>query len=201
MKGAFPITRIGNSLPADIEPDSGSKSASLGDPDRPELEPGDAGARLDLDELMSVAQGLVAAESICVDRARRALARYDAESERLMAEAAGRVRSLEARIHVADTGMSDGRPPVEDLVHARDELGLAREANEGLLWTRLDGRQPAVREFGEAARRMLDAGETFLRLGLYVEQYARAAAGPAGAEATTTPFRDQSKHCSQEGAR
>jgi hypothetical protein len=128
--------------------------------------------KVDVAAVLGVAEERLGIETTGVERARRALERYDAESERLLAETDGRVKSLKARIHIAEEGMSASGPPApEDVVFMQQELQLAEELNEALLWNRLDGRQAVARGFSDAAGRMIEAGVNILELAGYAEQF------------------------------
>lgn len=128
--------------------------------------------RLDMTSLLSVAEERLGIETAAVDRRRTALYRYDAESERLLAEADGRVRSLRARIKIAEEGLSGGKPAdPADVVALRQELELSEENSNALLVNRLDGREPLTSAFTAAAQRMIAAGADILELAAQAEQF------------------------------
>lgn len=129
--------------------------------------------RLDIAGLLKVAEERLGIEKTAVDRARVALYRYDAESERLLAETDGRVKSLKARLRFGETGMSASGPvDPETVVALRRELQQAEEDNNGLLVHRLEGRDAVTGAFSDAAQRMLAAGGEILELAGQAEQFA-----------------------------
>lgn len=127
---------------------------------------------VDIAGLLTVAEERLGIETAAVNRTRTVLARYDAESERLLAEADGRVRSLRARLKIAEEGLSAGKPAdPADMVALRTELELSEENSNALLVNRLAGRDALTTAFTEAAQRMIAAGADILELAAQAEQF------------------------------
>jgi monoamine oxidase len=128
--------------------------------------------RLDIAGLLAVAEERVAIETRAVERTRTLLDRYDAESERLLAETDGRVKSLRARLRFAEDGMSASGPSdPETVVALRAELQQADEDNNLLLVHRLEGRDAMTSQFSDAAARLIAAGADILELAAQAEQF------------------------------
>lgn len=148
--------------------------------------------RLDIAGLLAVAEERLGIESSAVERVRTTLYRYDAESERLLAETDGRVKSLKARLKFAEEGMSASGPSdPQTVVALRSELQQAEEDNNALLVHRLEGRDAYTTQFSDAAQRYLAAGADILELAAQAEQFVTLAADlpttsveelPAGSE-------------------
>jgi hypothetical protein len=133
--------------------------------------------RLDIAGLLAVAEERLGIESSAVERARTAVERYDAESERLLAETDGRVKSLKARLKFAEEGLAASGPSdPETVVALRSELGQAEEDNNALLVHRLEGREGYTTQFSDAAQRYLAAGADILELAAQAEQFVTLAA-------------------------
>jgi len=141
--------------------------------------------RIDVAGLLAVAEERLGIEVRAVERARTDLARYDAESERLLAETDGRVNSLRARLKFTEEGLSAKprfRTPVEicsasapadpeTSVALQRELQQAEEDNNALLVHRLEGREAVTSQFSDAAARMIAAGSDILELAAQAEQF------------------------------
>lgn len=120
------------------------------------------------DEMLDLAQP-------CYEDARYAhaehqakLAEFDAESERLLAETAARVRSLRARLsHLKNDAPSPGLPHTpEDIQKVEDEIAVARGADEAAISERLALRRPIADRAHAARRELLEAGSRFWGLAL-----------------------------------
>lgn len=113
-------------------------------------------------QLLRLAEDRLATEGAAVERARRALDRWDAESERLIAEAGERVKTVGD--HVRSLESRGGGNAGEELTRLRRELQVAKQDASDLVYVRLDHRGRNEEQFSNAARRMLEAGEQVFRL-------------------------------------
>lgn len=113
-----------------------------------------------------LAEEVARADAGDLERLRDRLNEYDAETERLLAESAGRLKSLRARIaHRQNPAARAGlAATAEDVAALESELRCAERADGQLLGRRLAEREPLRRAWLDAARRGLTAGLQLLAL-------------------------------------
>lgn len=114
------------------------------------------------DSLLKLSQEAHLEASADLERHSDRLAEFDAESERLLAETGGRVRSIRARIALRASRV----PALTDMERAAldAELETARLADEQRISERLSGREWIARECRAARMATLQSG--VIRLGL-----------------------------------
>lgn len=122
------------------------------------------------DELLELAQEAHAEARADLEQQRERLGAFDQESERLLAETAGRVRSLRAKLQHR-RGSTNGIPAGPgELAALEGELASAEQRDQALVSERLHGREWILTRFRMARLQTLLAGEARLALsGPHVE--------------------------------
>lgn len=118
-----------------------------------------------VDEMRFLAEDHMRATRACVESRRRDLERYDAESERLLAESKAKVDAArKARVDwrlSLDSGLLYDPTNPEDRKHD-EALRAAEDADAWVLSQRLTGRSGLEERFAAAAGAALEAGRAFL---------------------------------------
>lgn len=131
--------------------------------------------------LVRLAEAVVAQDSADLEKLRGRLDEFDAETERLQAEAGGRLKRARAQLEHRRNSVARGGLPAgaEDIAALESEVVAAEKADGELLARRLATREPLRQAWLAAARRGVHAGLQFLALAEPDLPALRAARGDA----------------------